>query len=190
MTVDAIAGAILVDVLEVGTPEHYWQYEIRPSKGEVRVILQKEFQNHSQDIPHTFQKPAGAIAGCDERFNSEAESPDRKYVARCRRSSLGRDELIVTDSKHSSSMSHWMPKEWRGIQGFAWAPDSHSIAVLNHSEHYGKTPVEIFSGLSGHPVPHDTEFVNIIDLRSGTVTEYLVRKDVKNSFSRILSWSE
>lgn len=187
----AVPGAIVIDVLEGGRPEHYWQYQVRPSTGEIRVVLHREFKDTSnEEIPRAFQKPAGSIGGCEQRPQPEAVSSDGRFVAHCSKSSSGRDELIVTDTRNSSSFVRWVPKEWRGIQGFAWGPNSQFIAILNYSEYYGKAPSELVSGISGHPVPHDTEYLNVIDASSGAEAEYNLRKNVKYSFSRILRWSE
>ena len=53
-----------------------------------------------------------------------------------------------------------------------------------------KKPLELLSALSGHPVPHDTVFLDIMDVQTRKVVEYAVRKDVVSSFTRILKWSE
>ncbi len=156
-----------------------------PRRGLVRIVKQEKFQNYAhEDIPHTFQQPAGAIGACAER--PEASSLDGRYLARC----SGSADFEVVDTKTAATLYHWKPNEWRGIRGFAWAPNSHSIAILNYSEYYGKSPLELLSGLSGHPVPHDTVFLDVIDVRTASVTEYLVRKNVVYSFTRILKWSE
>jgi hypothetical protein len=75
-------GVILTDVLEGGQPpQHYWQYEVRPAAGSVRMVKEEEIQNiYARHIPETFQWPTGAIEACAKR--PEANSPDGKYVAR------------------------------------------------------------------------------------------------------------
>ena len=192
MSQEAAPGAIVVDVLDADRPEHYWQYEVRPSTGQVRLTLQREFKDrHTEDIPRTFQQPAGAMTSCGSVSTSGLTSPDGKYIAQCTGDHLSKLEgLTLIDTKTSAVVFRWNPTEWRGVQGFAWAPNSKSFAVLNHSEYYGKKPLELLAGASGHPVPHDTEFIDIIDPYSAKVTEYLVRKNVLNAFSRILSWSK
>jgi hypothetical protein len=68
-----------------------------------------------------------------------------------------------------------------------WPIDpAHSIV----GDHVGKSPLELLSALSGHPVPHDTVFLDIMDVQTRKVVEYVVRKDVVSSFTRILKWSE
>jgi hypothetical protein len=184
-------NAIIVDVLEAGRPEHYWQFEVRPSTGQVRMILRQEFKDYrSRHIPSTFQQPAGAANRCEDLSTSGLASPDGKYIARCTGRFAKLKELTVVDAKTSSIVFRWIPKEWRDIEGLAWSPNSQSIAVLNHAEHYGKSPLAMLEGLSGHPIPHNTEYIEIIDLNSIKLAEYLIRKNVFNSSSRILSWSK
>ena len=61
-------GAILIDVLESGHPEYYWQYELQPSTGLVRKIKEEKFQDYAhEDIPPVFQQPTGAIEACAKK---------------------------------------------------------------------------------------------------------------------------
>jgi hypothetical protein len=187
LSADVAPGAVLIDVLESGKPEHYWQYEVRPMIGLVRKVKEESFRDYAhEDIPHAFLRPTGAIEACAKK--PEANSPDGEYLAYC--TSSGSDEFFVVDKKTSETLYHWKPEKWRGIQGFAGAPNSHSVAFLNLSSYYGKSPLELLSGLSGHPVPHDTIFLNVLDVRAWKITEYEVRRDVPYSFTRILNWSE
>jgi hypothetical protein len=39
-------------------------------------------------------------------------------------------------------------------------------------------------------VPHDTVFLDFLDIRTKTVTEYLIKENVPYSFTRILNWSQ
>ena len=183
---DVAPGTILVDILESGHPENYWQYEVQPTSGSVRKIKEETFADYAhENIPHVFLQPAGTIYACSSE--PKADSPDRRYLAYCKRSESG---LSVADKKSTVILSNWTPKEWRGIRGFAWAPNSHSVAILSISSYYGKSPLEQLSGLSGHPVPHDTIFLDVLDVRTSKTTEYLVRENVPYSFTRILNWSQ
>jgi hypothetical protein len=182
---DVAPGTILVDILESGHPENYWQYEVQPTSGSVRKIKEETFADYAhEDIPHVFLQPSGAIEACSSE--PKADSPDGKYLAYCKGSESG---LSVANKKSTRVLSYWTPKEWRGIRGFAWAPNSQSVAILNISSYYGKSPLERLSGLSGHPVPHDTIFLDVLDVRTGKTTEYVVRENVPYSFARILNWS-
>jgi len=107
-------------------------------------------------------------------------------VARCMISKKGNEQFLVVQDNTGATVSQW--KRSRGIRGFAWAPNSRSIAVLNTANHIGLSPLELLSALSGHPVPHDTVFLDIVDVQTKKVAEYVVRKDVVSSFTRILKW--
>lgn len=186
LSADVAPGAILIDILQGGQPEHYWQYEIKPAAGSVRQVADKIFPDSAhEDIPHTFEQPAGAIEACAK--TPEANSPDGLYSARCAK--LNSDEFFVNHAHTADTLYHWEPKEQRAIRGFAWAPNSSSVAILNLSEHYGKGPLESLSAASGHPVPHDTVLLDVLDVATGKVTEYVVRRNVLSAFTRILAWS-
>jgi hypothetical protein len=186
MSGDVAPGVILIDILKSGHPENYWQYEVRPTIGSVRKVKEETFRDYAhQDIPHDFLPPAGAIGACPS--DTKATSLDRTFLAYCAASESG---LVIADTKTLGILFLWKPQEWRGISGFGWSPNSQSIAILNRSSYYGKTPLELLSGKLGHPVPHDTIFLDVLDVRTGKTTEYLVREDVPYSFARILNWSQ
>jgi hypothetical protein len=195
MSGDVAPGILLIDLSESGSHTLYWQYEVQPATGRVQIVKEQNDKDRSRlDIPRTFLKPTGAIGACSEEPKvprCEAVSGDGKFIVRRNTTSKGRDELVVIDATTSSTLFHWMPKDWRGLEGFGWAPNSHSIAILNDSEHYGKiNPLELLSAGSGHPVPHNTVYLDIIDIRTGSVTEYLIQKNIRYAFGRILSWSK
>jgi hypothetical protein len=185
LSADVAPGAVLIDVLESGQPEHYYQYQVQPAAGLVRVVREERFQNYKhEDMPSDFQQPTGAIETCAK--NPQATSPNGEYLAYC--SGEGSDEFYVADKKSSQTLHRWKPE--KGIRGFAWAPNSNSVSILTVSGYTGMHPLELLSLLSGHPVPHDTIFLSVLNSRTGKVTEYLVRRNVPSSFARILNWSE
>ncbi len=187
---DAAPGKVLIDVLESGRPEHYWQYEIQPTLGLVRKVREETFQDYKHEsIPHVSHQSTGTIYACYQR--PEASSPDGRYLAYCWSAGTSNlSEFFVVDARTSRELFHWRPNEWRDIRGFSWAPNSRSVAFLNISSYYGKTPLESLSKHSGHPVPHNTIYLDFLNLQTLRVTEYLVQSDVPYSFSRILDWSQ
>ena len=190
LSTDAAPGTLTVDVLESGRPEHYWQYEIRPSAGTVTVSTEERFADPGhENIPSEFREPTGAIQNCG--MKPEASSSNQELFAWCDSvlSENGGDRLLIVDAATKRQIYEWTPKQRRKINGFAWAPDSGSLAILNTSSYYGKNPSESLSALSGHPVPHDTIFLNIIGVKTGGITEYRIRENVISSFSRILKWT-
>lgn len=187
-------GVITVDILEGGSPETYWHYTVRPADGTVNKVSEQRFANQRQEsIPQKFAQPAGAITTC--RDHPTAESPDGRLVATCIEVIHKTGEFsvsysysfLVSDASHLQLL-RWDPSEWRNIRGFAWSPDSKSVAVLNLGEYYGKGPSEILSGMAGHPVPHNTVYLDLFETDGWKRKEYMVRNEVISAFTRILSW--
>jgi hypothetical protein len=184
-----VSGTITVDILDAGSPRRYWQYTLRPADGTVTRASEQQFATKQNSaIPPGYLKPAGAIFSCTDK--PEAKSPDSGFVATCEGSLDSARAFVITECSTKKELVRWTPSEYRGIRGFAWAPDSKSVAVLNESEHYGKAPLELLWGLSGHPVPHNTVFVELFQVDDGKRTEYVIRKDVINAFTRILNWNQ
>jgi hypothetical protein len=76
-------GTVLIHVLEAGHPEHYWQYEVQPT-GTVRMVKETSFADYAhEDIPRTFQEPAGAIGAYAGTPQIKAPSPVGLYSAHC-----------------------------------------------------------------------------------------------------------
>lgn len=185
----AAQGTITIDILDAGFPNRYWQYTLRPQDGTVtRTSEEKIAQKQKTAIPSAYLKPTGAIFSCTDK--PEATSPDGSLVATCEGSLSSSGTFVIIDRSTKKELLRWTPSEYRGMRGFAWAPDSKSVAVLNESEHYGKSPLELLSGLSGHPVPHNTVFVELFVTDGWRQTEYVVRKGVINAFTRILDWKQ
>jgi hypothetical protein len=183
-----VSGTITVDILDAGFPRRYWQYTLRPADGTVTRTSEQQLATKQSAIPPGYLKPEGAIFSCIDK--PEATSPDGSFVAICEGSLNSSGALVITERSTQKELVRWAPSEYRGMRGFAWAPDSKSVAVLNESEHHGKAPLELLSGLSGHPVPYNTVFVELFQVAGGKRTEYVIRKDVINAFTRILDWKQ
>jgi hypothetical protein len=182
----AVQGTITVDILAAG---RYWRYTLRPVDGTVTRTSEQQFSTkRNSTIPPGYLKPTGAILSCTDK--PEAMSPDGSFVATCEGSLNSPKAFVITNRSTKKELLRWAPSEYRDIRGFAWAPDSKSVAVLNESENYGKNPLEILSGLSGHPVPHNNVFVELFVTDGWKHTEYVIRKDVTNASIRILDWKK
>jgi hypothetical protein len=131
-----------------------------------------------------------AMTSCSKR--PEATSPTGRLLARCENPGGGfaADELVVVDPENQREVHRWKPASWRGIRGFAWAPNAGSVAILSNSSSWGKAPLELIAALSGHPVPHDTIYLAFLNIKTGTVTEYVIQSDVVSSYARLLDWSD
>jgi hypothetical protein len=177
-------GVLLVDVLEGGQSQRYWQYEVQPTTGAVRLVKEELFQDyrHRDGMPEAFQKPAGAIQTC--ALNPQASSPNGQYRAYCK--DKGSEEFYLADDNSAKVLYHW--KSNKEIRGFAWAPNSNSVAIVCMKGRLGLSPLELLALVSGHPVPHDTIFLDVVDVRTGKMTEYVLRRNVTSAFTRILNW--
>ncbi len=185
LSADVAPGVVVVDVLEGGIPEHYWQYQVQPTSGAVKILKEEAFQDYKhEDVPTTFLQPAGAIEACAK--NPQASSPNGQYLASCR--SAGSEEFYLIDNKSGNTVYHL--KSDKGIRGFAWASNSRAVALVPVSGHIGMRPAELLAFVSGHPVSHDTIFLDVVDVRTGKATEYVVRRNVISALTRILEWSE
>jgi hypothetical protein len=131
VSADVAPGTILVDVLEGGQPpQHYWQYEVQPAAGTVRMVKEEEIQNrYTRHIPETFQGPTGAIEAC-----AGGKLTRWKVRGRCMTSKKETEEFLVIEDKSGVTACHWKPQDSRGIRGFAWSPNSRSIVVLLNIE--------------------------------------------------------
>ena len=187
LAADIAPGAITVDVLEAGDPATYSQYELRPSAGSVRHVKEQSFPSYtSVRVPADFQQPSGSIQSCEKK--PRASSIDGFYDAYCTNSGI--DEFFVEDRRTGELLSHWKLDTSRSIKGFAWSPNSRSVAFLTTASQRGKSPRDLSAAASGHPVSYDTIFLNILDMRTGRLTVYQVSRNVRAAFTRILAWSE
>jgi hypothetical protein len=183
-----------------GKFDHYWQYEVLTQSGFVRIVKEVLVERESEssdkkpqpDISDTSRQPyVSQIQSCSNGL--KVDSPNGSYAANCTEllkpdHSPLRDKFLIVETANSKDVFEWKPKGWRGIDGFAWAPDSCCIAILNHSEHYSKTPIGVFFGASGHPIPYATVFLNIVDVKTGAIKEYKLRANVRYSSSEMRGW--
>jgi hypothetical protein len=84
----------------------------------------------------------------------------------------------------------WNSVDRRRINAFAWSPNAASVALLTYSERSGMGPIELLWSGAGHPVPHDTFHLEIVDMRDGKTTEYTIRRDIVYGSARIVDWSK
>jgi len=153
----------------------------------VRSLRGQSFPAYtSVQIPSNFEQPAGSIETCAKK--PKADSRDGNYIAHCANS--GADEFWVEDRLTGETVSHWKLGETRRIVGFAWSPNSRSVAFLSVSARTGKSPGDLTAAASGHPVTYETVFLNILDMSTRKLTAYEIHRDVRAAFTRILSWSE
>jgi hypothetical protein len=185
MSNDIASGSIKIDVISPRTAEdQYWRYRLVPSLGQVG---QSEAGRQV-----AVRGPASPfINGADCFQGADFTSPDHQFSARCfGEESRKAPQFTITALSTGRIIFRWAPSEWRGIDGFAWSPNSRSVALANYSEHYGKGVFDRFWAKAGHPVPYHTIYVDIIDVEHQVSAEYQIRKDVVTGSARILEWSD
>jgi hypothetical protein len=184
-------GRIVVDILEPRGREHYYVYEVRPSKGSLNLTSEETFKDYQHErISHEYQRPTGAIDDCISK-KPTAESPDGNYVAGCtvdvqpggRFSRIYYRVFFINEKNTGQEVFHWRLDEQRLIHGFAWSLNSRSIALLDSTEVYGKGPLEMIWAWAGHPVPHNTVYLHIIPVSTMQPGEYKIRSDVLYAFT-------
>jgi len=180
-------GAIELDVLEPArSNERYWQYRVIPRDGTVVLTRSTAFSSpKDEQLPHR-ETPAGAIWGCENP--RDLLSPAQSFIARCDRVQ-DFDQITILEIGTRRPLFVWGGGLKRAIAGFAWAPNSASLAVLNITNRWGTGPIELLLMFSGHPVHHNNVFLNVIDAQSGVAVEYAVLHDVIGALPRLLSWS-
>lgn len=180
--------------VEFSNGNHYWNYQITPEQNSVRLSAQGDFKpTVTAQVPSQgtqSSKPLGPSLTCEK--SPRVTSPDGKFVAGCRVIPKKiRDHFEVTNGTSSTPLYEWGGHSEFEIDAIAWSPDSQWVALLHHSERYGKDPLSLFVGLSGHPIPHSSVFLLLFNVCTGVATEYLVEKDVKYLlYPTIVSWTE
>src|ERR1700761_7627433 len=70
----AAAGTLHLDIVQPGEPEYYWQYEIEPAKGSVRVTYAETFASYKVEQVAEEHLRSGSFAMCKDR--EPGVSPD------------------------------------------------------------------------------------------------------------------
>jgi len=182
---DIAPGNIIIEVTSPKTGgDKFWRYQVMPSRGQA---IQVQAGRQTSGRWDTAAVSSGQV---DCSHESVAVSPNQKFLARCFGELPGRSaQFTVTTTAVDKVVFRWRPANWRAIDGFVWFPTSRSIALLTHSEKHGTGLVELLWAGAGHPVPHDTFYLDVVDIEEGRSYEYVIRYDVLTGSGRILNWS-
>jgi hypothetical protein len=186
---DIAPGRIDIEVISPRQGgDDYWAYRVTPSEGSVaRTSVGRQTASDWEPLAPEF---SAGQANCFQ--GSQASSPDQKLLARCFGERPGKPAQFTigpnTPGDGNKFLFRFTPDRWRRIEGFVWSPNSRSIALLISSERYGKGPLERLWALAGHPVPHNTVYLDLNDVESGNTVEYLIRSDVVHGGARIVAW--
>ena len=186
MQADAASGTVLVEILVSRTGgDDYWRYRSTPSTGEVARV---DAGRYAEGVWLTPNPPTGQTT-CT-RGAVRAPSADGRFVVECSDPDGRQARLIVKDQE--KVVYSWSPRAWRGVDGFAWSPGSRAIALLNHSSRASVWwgPWDLFGGLTGHPVAHNTYYLLVVALEPPESVEYVIRTHVREGYgASILDWS-
>jgi hypothetical protein len=170
--------------LEINSPSSqgdlYWRYRITPSRGTVQRLAAGQYRGPYQS----------ANSDCYKAI--ELQSPDGRFVARCFDYANGTTSEfeVMSSDRRSDVVFHWSPTQWRGISGFYWSPNSRSLAILNCSERHGRGVFDLVWSLAGHPVRYHTFYLDLIDIETRQMVEYVLRHDVVDGTGRVLGWEQ
>lgn len=185
-------GVLLIEIAGRGKAEyHVWRYELRPHAGSLRIISDELAKPGSQVYKE--ESPSSVESQeCGMDLTRQLNSPNETYTAKCIPSNgswTWGNAVQLTEAKKSGILYHWNLKG-RYVRRLAWRPDSGALAILNVSERSSRDPAGIFSALSGHPIPHETFYIDIIDVSTRKTVEYLIRDNVLYGEAEIIGWSE
>ena len=77
----------------------------------------------------------------------------------------------------------------RNINDVAWGLDSKSVAILNSSVRIGLVPHELLFACSGHPVGHNTFYIDVINIDTGESKDFPVVRNIISGWGQVF-WGE
>lgn len=115
-------------------------------------------------------------------------SPDGKYLAisLLEKFAITAFELYVIDVATSEIVFRYKNSNNMWIEDIAWSPNSKALTVLCKSERTGLWPWELIALIAGHPVPYNSFYLEIIDLKNGGVINRAIKKNITYGRARIL----
>jgi hypothetical protein len=103
-------------------------------------------------------------------------SPDAKYIAYTSRYN---DSSLSIMSLPDKRLFRVNSRGKRVISDILWLGDSHSIALITRSERIGYSPRELLMAIAGHPVPHNTFYLEIYSSDGNLIKEMTILEDIK-----------
>jgi hypothetical protein len=172
MTGDAASGSVLIEILVPRTGgDDYWQYRSTPATGAVTRVGAGRY---AEGVWLTPIPPTGRTT-CSHGI-VRAPSPDGRFVVECDESDGTQARVSIRDEEKGGYA--WHPREWRGVDGFAWSPNSRAIALLNHSSRR-----KLWQG------PYNTYYLMVVSLEPREAVEYVIRTDVRGGDgAQIVDW--
>lgn len=121
-----------------------------------------------------------STAFCNDDIDDIVWDKTGQYVAYASSGSETRSTkfiLMVIDVTSSTLKFIKATDTDRTIEDIAWIPSSEYIAILSSTSRWGLWPWELLLAFSGHPVPHDTFYLSIYDIKGN---ELLTKEIISN----------
>ncbi len=112
-------------------------------------------------------------------------SPEGKLIAFYQSSRPA--HLLVMDVPHGEVV--FSKNFERHIDSVAWGDDSKSVGILNSSVRIGLAPHELLFACSGHPVGHNTYYIDVINIDTGESKEFPVVRNIIGGWGQVF-WGE
>ncbi len=191
----AVAGDVSANsnsdlLIRIRDPKLVRDYRLAEESGNVTII--DTYQEKSKDIPWgnsirtslpwtVWAEWNPSIASKlrnslkeKEFFSSIAISPDQRWVAL----SVGDPDNQITKKEISLISASDLREIFRirltkprYVGDLAWRVDSKRLFVLELTDRVGLNPLELISAFAGHPVPHYSFYLGIIDSDLGGISE-------------------
>jgi len=167
-----------------------------------RVLLEKGVLKDASSLPRAEDKASAMGAGpygATELLDNASDyyvrgpyliSPDRKVLAAsvelkgvANASSTG---YVIAELSSKRVVSIKRSKT-QGVSGLAWSPDSRFLAVLKHEQvRVGRTPLELLSGFSGHPVQYVVYSLEVVDRSGNPIAISRLTNDLNGTWGELV----
>ena len=183
-------GVITVAISEPqGQKYSNYIFEVRPSAG--RTDLVKQAVTESAEL----QVDAASTGHISCSSSPRLPSPNGKFVVRCEGPAPGslsmneHDYVIFEDRTEHQLQRNGIWHVLR-VVGFAWSPDSKSVAVLCASTTPSDRPVDLLARATGSAVPDFDYNLELFSVENDSVSRHLpyIRANSRYGFGAITSW--
>lgn len=121
-----------------------------------------------------------------------ALSPDGKFLASAIVSQKGdpyapAESLGIFEYPTGNLRGVFKSADSRVLESIAWSPTSDMIVVLTATSKSGKSPGDILSAVTGHPVSYVSFYLQIVSLNGKSLAETKLASDLQSGFGHV-SW--
>jgi hypothetical protein len=155
----------------------------RVSPGPAYELIRDERKQKRYSVPDTsgFRlRPPSAL------------SPDGKFLASAIVPQKGdpyapADSLGIFEYPAGNLRGVFKTTDSRILESIAWSPTSDTIVALTATSKSGKSPGDILSAVTGHPVSYVSFYLQIVTLTGKSLAEAKLASDLQSGFGQV-SW--